>query len=83
MSPLRRRSSSLILASLLFPPPNMPADVSMPVCCSDKSMVAIYFCCFRQPMTDCSLRCHFCMYNVQPQGTLLRPTSNHTTNGIR
>lgn len=40
VSPLRRRSRSLILASLLLPLPKMLTDAPMPACCSDNSMGA-------------------------------------------
>ncbi len=53
VSPLRRRSRSLILASLLFPLPKMLTDAPMPGCCSDNSIgartEAVHECSRRHP----------------------------------
>lgn len=42
VSPLRRRSRSLIFASLLLPVPNMLADGPIPVCCSGINIAAAW-----------------------------------------
>ena len=42
VSPLRRRSRSLIFASLLLPFPNMLADGPTPVCCSGINIAAAW-----------------------------------------